>query len=132
MSIESFAGGSHWEGKVTSFERHDDSYSFSIKFSSNEIHLPSGCGMITVNYRYGRVPWYSWLPFIHSSHPSKAQSEEAVDYIEEHFKMKKSIYFGYMGGGLVPLENKCVFKTKGLIKVNIEKIISILAFHDPV
>ncbi len=129
---ESYAGGDAWQGRVTSFEKHNGSYTFTMKFPTKEIRLPSNCRQITVNYKYKRVPWYSWLPFIETSHPSYSQSKKAIQYIENKYNQNQDIYFGYMGSGLIPVENECTFKTKGLGINESENIKAILAYHNPV
>jgi len=88
-----------------------------------------GCDEFKVTVEYKNVPWYSWLPFVRSSHPTKQQTIKAASLLLDAFKTNRAIGFGYMGGGLIPTEEKCSFSSKGL---TLEFNNLVLSFHDPV
>jgi hypothetical protein len=94
--------------------------------------LIAGCKEIEVTVQYARVPWFSWLPFIASGHPSKKETDEAIEYIRNANRSNQLINFGYMGYGLVPTGEKCSFKSKGLRVYRDQGKISVLSFHDQI
>jgi hypothetical protein len=91
-----FAGGDYVPGKVTNFSGEDGIYSFTFA-ADGELVGPEACQMLKVNVEYAHVRWYSWMPFIRTSHPTKKQTELAAAVLREADQKSKSILFGYLG-----------------------------------
>lgn len=126
-----FAGGDYVSGKVVGIKSEDGKY--IIRFAQTENALPNliaGCKEIETTVQYSRVPWFSWLPFISSSHPSRKETDEAIEYMRTANFNNQLIYFGYMGNGLVPTGAKCSFRSKGLRLFHDRGITSVLSYHD--
>lgn len=125
-----FAGGDYVLGRVLSFS--GDAENYNLTFSQTNINtrpLIKGCYEFKVIVKYQHVPWYSWLPFIESIHPTKEQTIIAASLLLNAFKKNQEIGFGYMGGGLIPTAEKCTFVSKGLTS---EFHNVILSFNEPV
>ncbi len=57
---------------------------------------------------------------------------ESIEYLKNANKARQTVYFGYMGYGLVPTDPKCSFKSKGLkIEVDNGKWL-VLSYHDQI
>jgi hypothetical protein len=126
-----FAGGDEVSGNVTGITGNGGKY--IIRFIQTENDRPdliAGCKEIEVTVQYARVPWFSWLPFISSYHPSKKETDEAVEYMRDAKRNNQLIYFGFMGYGLVPTGQKCSFKSKGLRIYREQGKTAVLSFHD--
>jgi hypothetical protein len=108
------AGGDYVPGRVTAFSVSENIYSFEFEQAKDGGELVSGCKIFKVYVSYMNVPWYSWLPFIDSPHPTRKETKEALRYLHDSFREGRSIYFGYMGSGLQNTDNRCVFNSKGL------------------
>ena len=125
-----FAGGDYVLGRVLSFS--GDGGNYSLTFSQTNINtspMIKGCYEIKVIVKYEHVPWYSWLPFIRSSHPTKEQTIIAASLLLDAFEKNREIGFGYMGSGLTPTAEKCAFVSKGLTN-EFDNVI--LSFNEPV
>lgn len=114
------AGGNFVSGFVTEFSGRDGSYRFVFTATEKTPSSPliEGCPSLTVLVEYERVPWYSWLPFVESSHPTLEQTKVAGTALSEASSAMKRIAFGYMGNGLEPTKVKCTFSSKGLRKMD--------------
>jgi len=108
------AGGDYVSGHVTSFHGGDNDFTFVFVASSPERGLMEQCTTIEVQVEYSRVPWFSWLPFIRSGHPTKQQTMEAGRYLSAAHGSHNLIRFGYIGYGLLPTETMCSFRSRGL------------------
>jgi hypothetical protein len=108
-----FAGGDEVSGNVTGITVNEGKYIIHFIQTENAPDLFAGCKEIEVTVKYARVPWFSWLPLISSSHPSKKETEEAIEYMRNAQRSNRFISFGYMGYGLVPAGEKCSFNRKG-------------------
>jgi hypothetical protein len=129
-SIPVLAGGDYVLVKISKFSGYDGNYSMSFKQTEIDREpLLMGCNEFKVTVEYKNVPWYSWLPFVQSSHPTKQQTIKAASLLLDAFKTNRAISFGYMGRGLIPTGEKCSFSSKGLI---LEFNNVVLSFHDPV
>ncbi len=125
-----FAGGDYVLGRVLSFS--GDAGKYNLTFSQTNINtrpLIKGCYEFKAIVKYENVPWYSWLPFIRSTHPTKDQTIIAASLLLDAFEKNQEIGFGYMGGGLMPTAEKCTFVSKGLIR-EFDNVI--LSFNNPV
>jgi len=125
-----FAGGYAVSGRVESVAQQGDVYVIHFIQTGNESELVKDCKQINITLKYSRVPWFSWIPFMESGHPTKRETIESVEYLKKANKDNQTIYFGYMGYGLVPTGQKCSFKSKGLkIEVDNGKWL-VLSYHD--
>lgn len=111
------AGGDFVYGYVTEFSSSAGTYAFTFKQSEAKPRAPliQQCVELKVSVAYQRVPWYSWLPFIHSSHPSREQTIAAAAVLQEASNKKHEVAFGFMGYGLMPSGSSCAFLSKGLL-----------------
>lgn len=132
VSQTCYAGGDFVLGRIAYVFAVDEEY--TIRFTQTELRpeLMKGCKDITVNVSYSRVPWYSWLPFINSGHPDMDQHTDAVQHLIDAQKSKKEIYFGYIGGGLISVEEPCTFASKGLSLTNVDGKLVVFSFHDEI
>jgi hypothetical protein len=130
LPVFCFAGGDYVAGRVESVEQQGGVYIIHFIHTDDQHELIKGCKEITVLVKHSRVPWFSWLPFIRSDHPTQKETTESIEYLKSANKAKQTVYFGYMGYGLVPTEQTCSFKSKGLkIKVDNDKWL-VLSYHD--
>lgn len=115
FSCASWAGGDYVLGKITGFSEADGVYKFRFtEMPTGRSNLMAGCPAFNVVLEYKRVPWYSWLPGVNTAHPTKTQTQAAIDFLQNANKTEQLIRFGYMGTGLEPAGNACTFKSKGL------------------
>lgn len=126
------AGGDYVDGHVTSFHGDDSNFTFVFVASPPDRPLVEQCVVIEVHVEYGRVPWYSWLPFIISGHPTKQQTMEAGKYLSAAHGSLAPIRFGYVGYGLIPTETTCSFRSRGLVLEHIDADghAAVLSYHD--
>ncbi|ANE54297.1 hypothetical protein [Methylomonas sp. DH-1] len=125
-----FAGGDYVFGRVLSFSGDAGKYNFTFSQTNiNRMPLIKACYEFKVIVNFENVPWYSWLPFIRSSHPTKEQTVIAASLLLDAFEKSQEIGFGYMGGGLIPTLEKCTFVSKGLTS-EFDNVI--LSFNEPV
>ena len=131
LPVFCFAGGDAVAGRVKSVAQHGDVYVIHFIQTDDRPELIKDCKEIIITLKYSRVPWFSWLPFIKNDHPTKKETAESIQYLRKANKDNQTIYFGYMGYGLVPTGPKCSFKSKGLkIEVDGGKLL-VLSYHDP-
>jgi hypothetical protein len=123
------AGGDYVSGKVRGFSGDDGEYSFTFAPDGRLVGF-EGCQSFTVNVTYERVPWYSWLPFMHTNHPSKAQTKFAAELLRKAEQSSEPILFGYLGYGLVPSTGHCTFKSKGLALEHDADREFVISYHD--
>jgi len=123
------AGGDYVSGTVSDFSGKDGIYSFTFVAEQPLVGLEQ-CQSLRVSVEYGHVPWYSWLPFAHSSHPTKAQTESAASLLQAAHRTLQPILFGYLGNGLVPSSTPCTFKSKGLAIESDRGREFVLSYHD--
>ena len=102
-----YAGGDFVSGKISDVLEIDEEYSIRFIQTETRPELKTGCRDITVIVNYAQVPWYSWLPFIKSSHHTKEQTVDAIKYLVDAKNSEKEVYLGYIGGGLIPADNVC-------------------------
>lgn len=86
-----FAGGDAVSGLVKSIESKGDTILISFIEDDGQSDLNKNCKEYKINVKYSRVPWFSWLPFIKSSHPSKKETEEAIEYLKTAKKNNRTI-----------------------------------------
>jgi hypothetical protein len=123
------AGGDYVSGTVSAFSRKDGIFSFTFVAARTLVGLEQ-CQSLRVSVEYGRVPWYSWLPFVDSGHPTKAQTESAASLLQAAHRTSQPILFGYLGHGLVPSSAPCTFKSKGLAIESDRGRQFVLSYHD--
>jgi len=124
-----YAGGSYQKGKISDFSTNIFATTFTFEEENNNtISIISSCKKFKVKLIYSHVPWYSWLPFVKSSHPTYEENNKAIQFIENAYKNKKTINFGYMGDGLIQIDKKCIFKSRGLYLNND----TVLSLYNPV
>lgn len=124
------AGGDCCPGKITAFSGSNGFYEFTFVPSRGLVDYEK-CTELRVRVEYGRVPWYSWLPFVRSSHPTSAQTEQAASVLEKAYREESEVLFGYMGAGLVDSGEPCLFLSKGL-KIFEWNVKAVLSFYGPV
>jgi len=130
----SFAGGPAWEAETTQYKTIGENH---VVIELNAINPYEGwklsqCKPLIVHIKYLGEPW--WVFFqakTWSKDVTKEKHDKAVAVLHNHWKSKKPITFGYIGTGLVPIneENNCEVSTRG---VTVYEINGIVAFHDPV
>lgn len=113
LSNHAHAGGDFSQFKVLAYSEMDAVYHISLE-EKNSRQLISGCKSIDVRVNYKRVPWYSWLPFVNTSHPSYNDTIKALKYIKDAYDSNKDVFFGYIGNGLGKTDSACVFDSYGL------------------
>jgi hypothetical protein len=128
LAFRANAGGDYVSGYVTKFSMYAREYSFEFEQAKNEGELMNGCKKFKVRVNYQHVPWYSWMPFVDSSHPTWGNTKEALKYIDKSSNERHIIYFGYIGSGLARTAEPCIFNSKGL-KISNGVVIS---YYDPV
>ncbi|MBU1308942.1 MAG: hypothetical protein KKE30_05350 [Gammaproteobacteria bacterium] len=126
-----FAGGDYSEVNIKEFKGGESSADFTIEFL-NDRKFDESCDVIKVQLKYMRVPWYSWLPFVHSSHPTSTDTQKSVAYLKSAFENNETVNFGYIGYGLKASDKSCEFISKGLRLDGIDDFHYIMSFHDPV
>ena len=125
------AGGDFVHGKIASYSTVSGGYVF--EFVPAQTHwLSQGCSVISVQVTPARVPWYSWVPFVSSAHPSALETAEAAGLLGAAKIQNSQVNFGYMGGGLAPTGVPCRFSSKGLRLYRNHEVTYILSFHDPI
>jgi len=129
LPASSFAGGDAVAGRVQSIEKRANSYLIHFIQTDTYPALIDGCREMTVTVTYSPVPWFSRLPFIKSSHPTKKETIEAIEYLMKANKDNEPVYFGYMGYGLFPTGTKCSFTSKGLKKIIEDNKLFIVSCH---
>jgi len=135
MSPPVHAGGDYWLIKVEDKITTDVPQKLKFEFSLPARGILQGCKQITVLLEYQRVPAWSWLPFIDSSHPTKDETTIAVEFLNNKFAKSAQAYFGYIGGGLFKVSSTdCTFKSKGLklMKIDKENEFTVLSYYEPV
>ncbi|WP_157205578.1 hypothetical protein [Methylomonas koyamae] len=99
---------------VTAFSELSGVYTIGVQGRHDNQQVFGGCRQLDIKVKYQYVPWYSWLPFIQTTHPSKEDNEEALDFVHKSFIDRREIYFTVAGNGLIETKTKCVFESKGL------------------
>ena len=125
-----WAGGNYVQGRVSEFAGADGAYTFRFQQTEEVPALMTDCLTFTVSVQYARVPWFSWLPLVRTSHPTRAETDAASAALGEADREQRVVNFGYMGYGLVPAGEHCSFATKGLRLIKDGNNDVVLAFHD--
>ncbi len=127
------AGGDAVAGRVGSVAQRGGVYVIRFTQTDGQPELIKDCKEIKVEVKYSRVPWFSWLPFLRSQHPSKKETLESIEYLKNANKANQTVYFGFMGYGLVPTSQKCSFKSKGLKIIELQNgNRAVMSFHDEI
>ena len=132
IPLTAAAGGDAITGTVRTFSGESGSYHFQIVRTSEQELVGYPCTEFDITVEYQRVPWYSWLPFVHSSHPTEKDTEAAALYLKEAAQSSREVSFGYMGGGLMPTDKPCAYRAKGLELLGGSDPKTVVAYHEPV
>jgi hypothetical protein len=116
-----YAGGDYVLVDVQSFEEQKGIVKIKIKQIDDRDPLMKGCFEFEVAITHKRVPWFSWLPFIESSHPTKKENQASLGLLLEAYQDKVPTNFGYMGYGLAGTEKECSFVSYGLKTIKTEE-----------
>lgn len=129
-----FAGGDYVIGKLTRFSESKGKFSFHFIQSDSRVELLHGCREFDVAVDYERVPSYSWIPFVKTTHPTYEQNTKASLFLLKAYMEKREVFFGYMGSGLVEMKGKekCSFASRGLLLDGDEKMQYVLSFYHTV
>ncbi len=127
-----YAGGDYVLINVKSFEEQKGIAKIKIKQIDDRNPLIKGCPEFEVAITHKRVPWFSWLPFVESSHPTKKENQESLNLLFEAYHNKVPINFGYMGYGLADTEKECSFVSYGLKTLKTEESEAVLSFHNEI
>lgn len=127
-----YAGGDYVLVNVKSFEEQKGIVKIKIKQIDDRDSLMKGCFEFEVAITHKRVPWFSWLPFIESSHPTKKETQTSLDLLQEAYQDKVSINFGYIGYGLAGTEKECSFVSYGLKIIKTDEGKAVLSFHNEI
>ena len=126
------AGGDCVSGSISGFSGSEGVYTFHFEQLESRDALILRCLNFDVSVHYGRVPWYSWLPFVKSNHPTFEQTEAAAAFLRAAEHDHRPVQFCYMGGGLEPTVQRCTFQCKGLVLEGDPSDPLVISFHDPV
>ena len=127
-----FAGGDFVLGKLSRFSESKGKISFHFIQSDNGLELLPNCREFDMSVEYERVPSYSWIPFIKTTHPSYDQNAKAALFLQKAYVEKREVLFGYMGSGISETKVKCSFVSRGLMLEGDEKMQFVLSYYDPV
>ncbi len=119
-------------GKVSEYSGDDGNYRIHFKQVRMQGKLTSGCKEFDVAIVHETTPWYAWMPFVETTHPTKEETLEAASFLEAAAKGSREIYFGYVGNGLELRGRACLFSSHGIIKYNDRGRTCILSFFDEV
>ncbi|HSB18168.1 MAG TPA: hypothetical protein VLE22_27190 [Bryobacteraceae bacterium] len=125
------AGGDYVKGRVSGFSGADGVYTFHFEQSDARPALEDGCPRFTVLVQYGRVPWYSWVPLVKTSHPTRGETDAAAAILAVAERERRLVSFGYTGNGLIPSGGQCTSATKGLRIIKDDSGDVLMAFYDP-
>jgi len=131
LAFPAVAGGDYAQGFVSAFQAKGGAYTFRFTQTEQQALVP-GCPSFAVSVLHRRVPWYTWLPFVQSSHPTEQETAAAASFLRAAALQRRLVSFGYMGNGLVGTDSSCSFTANGLKLGKDERTIYVLAFHDPV
>lgn len=132
ISTAAAAGGDYVSGKIVNFSGDSGHYSFRFLQTDARSELLPSCREFDVKVEYERVPWASWLPFIHSVHPTKEETREAASFLRTASRESRDVYFGYMGYGLVPSGTACAFSSRGLSLDQEHDMNVVLSFYNQI
>lgn len=115
-----FAGGGDSKASIKNFDASGASIEFTLK-----------CVFYKVHVKHQSVPWYSWLPFVRSSHSTFSDSQKTIAYLKRAFKDSEPVNFGYIGHGLKQSNKPCEYSSKGLILDETDEFHYIISYHNP-
>ena len=107
------SGGDYGVYKVDSIVENGDIsiiYLFVVRKPSS---LLDDCERIKLSIDYERVPWFSFLPFVHTNHPSADDTETALNFLHRGMNESSEIYLGYVGSSMLSA-GECDYLGKGL------------------
>ena len=89
------------------------------------------CDPLIIHIKYEGESWFSLHRKTRSNYVTEEKHKEAITFIKKAWKKKIEIHFGYMGTGLVPVDNaaSCEVKIKGIMFTPEN---SITAFHNAI
>lgn len=128
-----FAGGDCSLMNVESIKKEKGVTEIEVKqIDKDNMLLMKGCPRFNFTVTYKRVPWYSRLPFMQSSHPTEKENKESLNLMENAYKSKKVINFCYMGYGLAHTEKECSFVSYGLKTLQIQGNKLVVSFYNEI
>lgn len=114
LSNAAHAGGSAVLGKVVSFTGANGNYSFRFAQTAERSQWIISCQEFEVKVNYERVPWFSWLPYVRTHHPTKEMTEVAAAFLLKAHRENREVMFGYMGQGLEETSTPCFLLSRGI------------------
>ena len=120
------AGGAAFSVKVIRIQEGAGNLTLFMHKQKHKKNEP--CSRFQVKLKYERVPWYSWVPFVDSYHPSPSENQAAIQKMKGYHKNQTVFEFGEVSG-LKQTKSACVFMSKGL-KVTKDKFI--VSFYYPI
>ena len=126
------AGGSSFPARVLSVSLHAEK-ELILTFTQTPKHGAfADCSEIEVTVAHKRAPWFSWIPFVRSSHPSHAETATALDFLSSAMESGVLVQFGYVGSGVEPGSASCSFQSRGLRLVPDGEVKYVLSYFDAV
>ena len=123
----------YWSAIVNSITPDGLGHRLELQALTNNMQdFPQRCKVLTVHLKYARVPAF---PVVQSLHPKPEEHRQAIGYLDQSRRNGREIFFGYVRGGLVALDEDergiCEVKSKGLKKVELTSgEILVLSYHD--
>lgn len=109
------AGGDYWTVKVKDEIVGATSIDLKLSLLEEPRGVVAGCSSIVVHVKHQTVPFWAWLPFISTNHPTQGETMEAIRFLNKKYNTSEYTYFGYIGGGLYKEEgSECTFNSRGL------------------
>jgi len=109
-----WAGGGYGTPvKVSAFQTRGSLSEIVLEAISGKTIEGQKCQRISLQVEHSRVPWYSFMPLMGSSHPSYGETQTALAYLQKAQQSKQSVQLISMSG-LGPTAAPCTFASKGL------------------
>lgn len=110
-----YAGGDYWKVKVLEVIELKEKTQIALKIAKHEHSILKGCSKVDVIIVGYDKPWWDFFSLTTSHLPTETNTKEAFEYLESNKNME--IYFGYVGGGLMPDSQKACTYISGGIKL---------------
>ena len=126
----SYAGGPSWKTKVIKYDQLSETSAIVGLRATGKIYNGfQACNPLTVHIDYRRESWFQRKTW--SKYTTKDKHKEALNILRSAWKSDEELEFGYIGGGLVPVNSndKCEVKVKAIMPLQNKGVV---AFHDPV
>lgn len=126
-----YAGGDFVKGLMVEIRQNKKVYSMKFTQTQSRQELITGCKNMTIILNTKR-PWFSWLKPSGGLYPSHDETMKAIIYLNHAKDSGKEIYFGYLGDGLQPTDEKCTFTSKALSLRDEDDKRIIFSFNNPI